>query len=251
MLVIGGVCLVTIGLYLSKWKKIEVSYTNEFLNKVESNNLSVENVNTDIVESEIAVNNNIVNEISNNVEVVENKNIETKQEKEDTKVISTNTNIQDNAKEKNTKDDAKTDNKMKKGTITKKVKTENKTTKNTTIKKVETKNEIKEHNDTKANENKINDKKVEEIKKKGKRYVKNTNMINQIKKTIKANESESMKEYGYEIVVDSSIVDLTNQFTYTEKRVKAKVTYAFGTIRIYAQDYYKDEEFIYTECFIL
>ena len=31
-----------------------------------------------------------------------------------------------------------------------------------------------------------------------------------------------MKIYGYEIVVDSSITEITTQFTFTEKRVKDK-----------------------------
>ena len=60
-----------------------------------------------------------------------------------------------------------------------------------------------------------------------------------------------MKKYGYEIVIDSSIKELTNQFTFTETRVKKNIRYSFGTIRIYAEDYYSNGQLIMTECYIL
>ena len=83
------------------------------------------------------------------------------------------------------------------------------------------------------------------------KYVKNDAMINKIKNVIQNNESDFMKQYGYNIVVDSSIKAQTNQFTYTENRVKSYITYKFGTIRIYAEDYYKNGNLIMTECYIL
>ena len=64
-------------------------------------------------------------------------------------------------------------------------------------------------------------------------------------------EDDFMKQYGYNIVVDSSIKAQTNQFTYTENRVKSYITYKFGTIRIYAEDYYVNGNLIMTECYIL
>lgn len=82
-------------------------------------------------------------------------------------------------------------------------------------------------------------------------YKINNQMINELKEVIKNNETEDMKKYGYEIVVDSSIVELTNQFTYTEYRVKNKLTYKYGTIRIYARDYYYNGSYITTQCFII
>ena len=60
-----------------------------------------------------------------------------------------------------------------------------------------------------------------------------------------------MKLYGYEIVVDSSITEVTTQFTFTEKRVKDKIAWKFGTIRIYAQDYYRNGKYITTECYLI
>lgn len=83
------------------------------------------------------------------------------------------------------------------------------------------------------------------------KYVKNDAMINKIKNVIQNNESDFMKQYGYNIVVDSSIKAQTNQFTYTENRVKSYIKYKFGTIRIYAEDYYVNGNLIMTECYIL
>ena len=97
--------------------------------------------------------------------------------------------------------------------------------------------------DIKPNENK-QEEKIE-------KYVRNDDMINKIKQVILSNESNYMKQYGYEIVVDSSIKEKTNQFTYTENRVKSYLTYKFGTIRIYAEDYYVNSTLIMTECYIL
>lgn len=83
------------------------------------------------------------------------------------------------------------------------------------------------------------------------KYVRNDEMINKIRGVIQNNESDFMKQYGYNIVVDSSIKAQTNQFTYTENRVKSYITYKFGTIRIYAEDYYVNGNLIMTECYIL
>ena len=83
------------------------------------------------------------------------------------------------------------------------------------------------------------------------KYVQNDSMIATITNVINNNQTENMKLYGYEIVVDSEIVDITSQFTYTEKRVIDKISNKFGTIRIYARDYYKNGELLYTECFII
>ena len=83
------------------------------------------------------------------------------------------------------------------------------------------------------------------------KYVRNDAMINKIKSVMQNNESDFMKQYGYNIVVDSSIKEQTNQFTYTESRVINYLKYKFGTIRIYAEDYYKNGNLIMTMCYIL
>lgn len=90
---------------------------------------------------------------------------------------------------------------------------------------------------------------IEETKDEEK-YVRNDAMINKIKEVIQSNESEYMKNYGYEIVVDSSIKGQANPFTFTETRVKGYITYTFGTIKIYAEDYYKNGQLIMTDCYI-
>lgn len=85
----------------------------------------------------------------------------------------------------------------------------------------------------------------------GEEYKTNDAMINTIKNVINSKQSEDMKLYGYNIVVDSSIVDITSQFTYTEQRVSDKIKYKFGTIRVYARDYYNNGQYICTQCYII
>lgn len=82
-------------------------------------------------------------------------------------------------------------------------------------------------------------------------YKENTAMINNIKNAINNNVSEDMQTYGYNVVVDSSIVNLTNQFTFSEKRVADKIKSKFGTIRIYARDYYLNGSYVWTECYVI
>ena len=101
-------------------------------------------------------------------------------------------------------------------------------------KEIQQENIIVKENKAPIEEYKINEKKIAEIR----------NIIN-------SNPSENMKLYGYEIVVDSSITEVTTQFTFTEKRVKDKIAWKFGTIRIYVQDYYRNGQYITTECYLI
>lgn len=82
-------------------------------------------------------------------------------------------------------------------------------------------------------------------------YKINEQMINKIKSIIENNETADMKTYGYEIVVDSTIPELTNEFTFTEQRVINKITWKCGIIKIYARDYYFNGNYISTQCFII
>lgn len=82
-------------------------------------------------------------------------------------------------------------------------------------------------------------------------YKINNQMINKIKTVIQNNETEDMKNYGYEIVIDSTIPELTNEFTFTEQRVINKITWKCGIIKIYARDYYFNGNHISTQCFII
>lgn len=91
----------------------------------------------------------------------------------------------------------------------------------------------------------------DEVKKEtGEKYIINNEMISKLRNTINKNKTEDMVQYGYNIIVDNSIIKTTNYFTFSEKRVISKLKYIFGTIKIYAQDYYVDGKYITTQCFI-
>ena len=115
---------------------------------------------------------------------------------------------------------------------------------------IQTKEETKQVEIVNSN-NKTEEKKTSEQVVTKEEFKENSNMINTIKNVINNNQSEDMKNYGYKIVVDSSIVDITSQFTYTEQRVIDKIAWKFGTIRIYARDYYCNGQYVWTECFII
>lgn len=91
----------------------------------------------------------------------------------------------------------------------------------------------------------------EEPKKDIHTYKYNATITEKIKQDIKNNESDYMKQYGYTISVDESIVTQTNQFTYTNNRVKNMIINKFGTIKIYARDYYLNGNYMYTEAYII
>lgn len=197
--------------------------TNEPKEENTENDLSVENKNTEaIIEQPKAIDNTegtkkekIPKETSNEIKK-DNSNIKASKQPK-----SNNSNqISENVNEK-------------KNEPNKEVKTENKV-----IQKDETKQQ--QTSDTKKEEN---------VKKE--EYKRNNRMIEKMKNIIQKNETEDMKKYGYEIVVDSSIKEMTNQFTYTEDRVKQKITWKFGTIKIYAEDYYCNGQYIMTECYII
>lgn len=92
---------------------------------------------------------------------------------------------------------------------------------------------------------------VQETNKPTESFKVNNTLINQMKSIINSNPSTYMKQFGYNIVVDSSIVNQTTGFTFTETRVKNAIVNSFGTIRIYARDYYVGNELRWTESFIL
>jgi len=84
----------------------------------------------------------------------------------------------------------------------------------------------------------------------GEKFVKNDTMIEKIIDVIDNNKSENMKKYGYSIKVDPSIRTKTDQFTFTKFRVLNLIKHSFGTISVYAEDYYNNGQFIMTECYI-
>lgn len=159
---------------------------------------------------------NLNNKVEANSKNMENKSSEIKKDKE-VKITKENTeskNINDNNKQ----EDKKTGE----------------------HKKEEKKTEKQENN------------KVEEQKQVIKEeYKRNDEMIAKIKEIIKNNETQDMQEYGYEVVQDNTIPEITNEFTFTEKRVKDKLKFKSGIIRIYARDYYYNGNYISTQCFII
>ena len=200
-----------------------VEITNEPKEENTENDLLVENKNTEaIIEQPKAI---------DNTEVTKKKKIQ-KETSNETKKDNSNIKASKQPKSNNSNQISENVNEQKKE-HNKEVKKENKA-----IQKDETKQQQTS-----------NTKKEENVKKE--EYKRNNQMIEKMKNIIQKNETEDMKKYGYEIVVDSSIKEMTNQFTYTEDRVKQKITWKFGTIKIYAEDYYCNGQYIMTECYII
>ncbi len=114
-------------------------------------------------------------------------------------------------------------------------------------------NEKRQNNATGAMSNPIVETKTEATNStKVESFKTNYNMIATIKNDIISNPSETMQKYGYNIDdTDNSIVNKTTGFTYTKERVKNQIKKSFGTIKIYAHDYYVNGKFVETKCFIL
>lgn len=122
--------------------------------------------------------------------------------------------------------------------------------------KEEVKQNINESQNTREEQNTSKDTKENVVQEESssvpsEEYKVNNTMINTMKNYIQNNPSESMRTYGFEVVVDSSIAEQTSQFTYSEQRMRDKINLRFGTIRIYALDYYYNGNLVMTECFIL
>lgn len=238
IIIISGILIITSALYivyLNRPEPLEQEEISVYTEIVEDNCITVvedskieETPNTvvDIVDKEDS-------KTDNTVEKVESKKVVKKETTTSTKKQESNTKKETpEVKEKqvNPEGEKKAEEKL---TVTETIKIEMPPTE----KEQEIKEEIIEVK--------------EEIKQDVEEYKINNQMINKLKEIIKNNETEDMKNYGYEIVVDSSIVELTNQFTLTEQRVINKIRLKYGTIRIYSQDYYFNGEYITTQCFII
>ncbi len=211
-----------------------------------SNNIQVENlINTDNVEKNFNT-----EEVENfeNVNDVEKQNMVTEE------IVATEEyNIVNEIQTVTNKENVKNQEEKYNATNNKISKAETTTSSIINQPNVEHQNEIINKQETKEPIIKQEEKPIEEtqIVKNEEKFVINNNMINNITNIINSNISDSMQNYGYEIKVDSSIVELTSQFTYTDTRVKNKIANKFGTIRIYARNYYKNGTLMWTECFIL
>ena len=184
----------------------------------------------------------IPNEVNTeNIDMIQNENSIDIQDKSDTNT-NTITNTKDTAKITNEKViNNKTESNIQSNNNSSK-------TENINTEKV-AKNDLSI--DTKQKEEKVS---LKETKKESdalvEEYRVNNTKINEMKNIINNNVSADMKEFGYSIAVDPSIVNLSNYFTFTEKRVKSKVEDRFGTIKIYARDLYVNGGYAHTECFI-
>lgn len=187
----------------------------------------------------------VLAKLSSDEEIKENNIIDTEKldvqkedvinyEKVEDKKVDKTVNIVENKEQEQTKTQ-KVEVKQEKITNEEQPKEENKKTEEKLVVQEQEKTEEKENIQTKI---------IDE-------YKVNNQMINRIKEVINNNLSEDMKEYGYNIVEDSSIPELTNEFTFTEQRVINKIKFKSGTIRIYARDYYYNGNYVNTQCFII
>ena len=104
-------------------------------------------------------------------------------------------------------------------------------------------NNQEQQNNTQIQENTQEQEKTEEYRYNSEMTQKMINMINN-------NQNENMKQYGYTVVVDSSIKSLTNPFTYTDERLLIKTKVLCGEIKVYAEDYYLNGTYFSTDCYI-
>ena len=187
----------------------------------------------------------VLAKLSSDEEIKENNIIDTEKldvqkedvinyEKVEDKKVDKTVNIVENKEQEQTKTQ-KVEVKQEKITNEEQQKEENKNTEEKIVIQEREKTEEKENIQTKITDE----------------YKVNNQMINRIKEVINNNLSEDMKEYGYNIVEDSSIPELTNEFTFTEQRVINKIKFKSGTIRIYARDYYYNGNYVSTQCFII
>lgn len=237
IIIIGCIVGILVAIRITKDDN-KISYNEEWLNEEiekEINIDSIEEPSKEILEENIEIDEIEKNE-SLSSENIQNEIKDNKEEKA-TVTSNTSTNIKQEVKENEQTVIKENVNKNQEKVID--------NDKNEIPKSEENKSQqIKEETIQKNIESK-NDEKVA-----SKYYQINEAMIEKIKNTIEKNVTDDMKKYGYSIVVDSSIKEKTNQFTFTENRVKAAITNRFGTIRIYAEDYYVDGQLIMTECYI-
>lgn len=81
-------------------------------------------------------------------------------------------------------------------------------------------------------------------------YRYNAEMTQKMIDVINNNPNENMIAYGYEVVVDSSAKEMSNPFTYTDERMLTKIQRRWGTIHVYAEDYYLNGNYFGTDCYI-
>ena len=245
---VGGVLVICLG------KVTTMLYQDDTLNEKEKiiaeeklnddNNIVEEPITVEISEDDINTNEENTG-VKENSEIEDSKIVAQTNKTEVTEKEKQNNKIQDNnKKQSNNQTIKKEENKV----------TEDKTQPTTTVGSKE--NETKGTNVSTPPTPPVETPKPvtqpkEEPKKDEHTYKYNATITEKIKQDIENNKSEYMKQYGCNIVVDQSIVTQTNQFTYTKNRVKDMIKYKFGTIKIYARDYYLNGNYMYTESYII
>lgn len=221
---------------LKKEKVIESNFNAEDEIRLETEDFETENI--EITQEEI------LTETIAKTENVEKNKIQVQRQE----ITTNDKQVVEVPKQKQNQEQLKTDNQ----TVIEKLKQEEQKQKEELIieeikkeKQEETKVEIPQEIPKEEQHEEIKEQEITE------EYKTNDQMINQIKTIIENNETDDMKTYGYEIVVDSTIPELTNEFTFTQQRVINKITWKCGIIRIYARDYYFNGNHISTQCFII
>ena len=80
-------------------------------------------------------------------------------------------------------------------------------------------------------------------------FKQNNEYIEKMKTYISTHETENMKKYGYSFVVDQSIVNYTNPFTYSDFNMSSCVGVT-GVYKLYARDYYYNGVYVETQCYV-
>lgn len=229
IVIIGVLILIILGcILINIFSKKNISVSNNEKNTIQEENTIAKN---EIVGNNLAVvgENIIKNDVPQDTNISKKEKIKTSNNKETSKET-----IQNNQKVKSNKEQNH------------KVQVPVTSTEETQAKPQENINNNKEDKPTS-----IPSQKPVKPEENTEKYIRNDNIINKIKQVIKENETANMKDFGYNIVVDSSIKNQTNQFTYTTNRVINSIKSKFGTIRIYAEDYYKNGDLVMTMCYIL
>ncbi len=225
------------------------------INNIENAKESIDNSLINIVELNNEIKGNIIEEKDSK----ENKNSEStikdvkKEEVKEKEIVTQEetTKIEEQKENKKEAIDEKKQTNEKVATNDKKEETETKVEKQEIVKvEVENSQTIIEEK-TEENIKEEIEKDDQSAQKVVEEYKINTALIEKMKKIILDNPSEIMIKYGYNIVSDDeTITSKTNQFTFSELNVKSKIKNRFGTIKIYARDYYCNNEYVSTQCFI-
>ena len=201
---------------------------------IDNNTITVAKVEDEIIEDDVKTNVETKEQEKSTIST-ENKSTEQTESKEETKVTvnkeqqTSNNETQTNKKEEVKQEEQQTEQKEDKQQETEQKENSNQEQQETN--KQEEKQEIEEKEETTSQEI------IREVKR-------NDTYIQKIKDYITTNDKSN-----YSIVVDSSIVNNTDGFTYSEFNLSGYIG-CYSVYKIYAQDYYVNGEYVETRCYI-